>query len=402
MKLDRLLCLDDFAAEARKKLPRCLFEFVEGGAQDAVSLRDNRAAFECIRLRPRVLRDTSARNTQTTTLGQEWSAPFGIAPMGGVGLAAYRGDLALARAAAKARVPFILSGSSLVPLEQVQRENPDAWFQIYASERHEDNVRLLERASASGVRTLVVTVDVPVAGNRERDIRNGFGSPLRPSLRLACDGLTHPRWLVGTFGRTLVRDGMPHFENFAASRAPVISRTAARVHRRDNLSWDTLQRLRAQWKHRLVLKGLLSSLDVQAAAQSGIDGVVVSNHGGRQLDGTVAPVSVLPEAQRVKGSMELFFDSGVRRGADVLKAYGLGASHVFIGRPFLYAAAIAGEEGVLRAIELMRAEISRDMALLGCEQLSEVASRIVHTQGVDHGEAWRPDIFQPPRDRRQA
>ena len=323
MDKKKILSLADFEALARKRLPRRVFGYIEGGVQDDVSVRDNRWQFDDVKLRPRVLRDTSARSTETTTLGQAWAAPFGIAPMGAAGLPAFRGDLAMARAAKRARIPFVLSGSSLVAMERVIRENADAWFQLYASADQADNIRVLDRAAACGFRTLVVTVDVPVAGNRERDVRNGYTSPLRPSVGLALDGLMHPRWLAGTFLRSLLKEGMPHFENYAASRAPLISRTALRVQKRDNLSWDVLGRMRELWKHRLVVKGILSADDVALCAQAGVDAVAVSNHGGRQLDGTVyATVGTGRDRGDCKGRMEVLYDSGIRRGVDVLKALG--------------------------------------------------------------------------------
>lgn len=365
---NRFLCLADFESMARRNLPSCIFEFIEGGAEDNASLRANRVAFNDLAFRTRVLTDTTARSSAVTTLGRQWAAPFGIAPMGAMGLAAFQADLVMARAAAKANIPFVLSGSSLVSMERVIRENDAAWFQAYLSVDGDENSRLIERVGASGFKTLVITVDVPVGGNRERDIRNGYASPLRPSIKLAMDGLLHPRWLMGTFMRSLLREGMPYFENYPLARVPMMSLRATRPHQRDNLSWDDLRRLRDQWKYRLVLKGLLSPVDVRLARQAGVDAVIVSNHGGRQLDGAVSPLRMLGAMKEAAGDLAVLYDSGVRRGTDVLKALALGAAHVFLGRPFLYAAVAGGEQGVLRAIELLKAEVLRDMALLGCRQ----------------------------------
>lgn len=371
-----ILNLHDCEAAARKRLPRCLFEFIEGGSEDGVTVRANRAAFDSRRLVPRVLRDTAARQQRCTTLGMDWSSPFGIAPMGAAGLACFQADLVLARAARAAGIPFILSGASLVSLERVLEANPQAWFQLYPSSHEPENQGLLARLRAAGYGTLVVTADVPVGGNRERDVRNGYGSPLRPSFKLARDAALRPRWLLRTFLRTLATEGMPHFENFAAGRAPMFSRTAVRQHRRDSLTWDWLASVRAQWPGKLVLKGVLAPEDAEAAARLGLDGVIVSNHGGRQLDGAAAPLDQLAAVKAASGRMAVMLDSGVRRGTDALKALALGAEHLFVGRPFLYAAATGGEEGVAQAIKLLRSEIDRDMALLGCVQFSELAERL--------------------------
>ena len=365
--MQRFLCLADFEAPARRRLPRCVFEYIEGGAEEGVSVRANRAAFDDWHWQPRVLRNTAQRDCSVTTLGEEWAAPFGIAPMGAMGLAALQADLVLARAAAQARIPFVLSGSSLVAMERVIGENPRAWFQAYLSVDAAENQRLIARVRQSGFSTLVITVDVPVGGNRERDVRNGYTSPLRPTPRLLLDGALHPRWFAGTLLRSLAREGMPYFENYPLARVPMISLRATRPHRRDNLDWDDLRRLRDQWPGRLVLKGVLAPEDLQAARAAGVDAVVVSNHGGRQLDGAMPPLRALPALHAEANGMELLLDSGVRRGTDVLKALALGARHVFLGRPFLYAAVVGGQEGVARAIALLRGELLRDLALLGCE-----------------------------------
>ena len=208
-----------------------------------------------------------------------------------------------------------------------------------------------------------------MGGNRERDVRNGYTSPLRPSMGLAVDGLLHPRWLLGTVLRSLWREGMPHFENFALARVPMVSWRAIRPHKRDNLAWDDLRRLRDQWKHRLVLKGILSPEDARLAQEVGVDAVIASNHGGRQLDGAVSPLRQLRAIREQAGTLPVLYDSGIRRGTDVLKAMALGASHVFLGRPFLYAAIAGGELGALHAIDLLKTEILRDMALLGQRDL---------------------------------
>ena len=370
--LRSVLALDDFEAPARRYIPRPIFGYISGGAETNASMRGNRAAFDDLAFVPKALVDVSGRTQKTVLFGRTYDAPFGIAPMGGTAMAAYQGDLVLARAAAATNLPMILSGASLSPLERVREEGPTAWFQAYLPGELDAITGLVDRVARAGFDTLCVTVDVAVAANRENNVRSGFHTPLRPSLRLAWDGITRPRWLIGMLARTLLLHGMPYFENMG-QRAPMLSSMANRDWRvRDRLSWQHIELIRRLWKGRLVLKGILASDDARIARESGVDGVIVSNHGGRQLDGAVAPLRVLPGIVARAGTMTVMLDSGIRRGTDVLKALGLGAHFVFVGRPMLYAAAIAGEAGVRHAIKLLRDEINRDMALLGITTLADM------------------------------
>jgi L-lactate dehydrogenase (cytochrome) len=381
--LRRMLALDDFEDAARRVVPRPIFGYVTGGAETNASRRANRDVWDEIAFVPKTLVDTSTRAQKTALFGHTYDAPFGIAPMGGTAMAAYEGDLVLARAAAAANVPMILSGASLTPLERVREAGPTAWFQAYLPGEDGPITELVERVARARYDTLVLTVDVQVAANRENNVRSGFDTPLRPTLRLAWDGIIRPRWLFGMFLRTLLLHGMPHFENMGP-RVPLVSRTGERARgRRDKLSWKHLELMRRLWKGRLVVKGILDKDDARIARESGADGIIVSNHGGRQLDGAVAPLRVLPGIAAQAGGMTVMMDSGVRRGTDVLKALALGAHFVFVGRPFLYAAAIAGEPGVLHAIRLLREEIDRDMALLGIATLAEMRrDRLMPARGA--------------------
>ena len=368
-----MLCLHDLERKGQDHLPRPLFHYVSGGVEDNVSRRANRASFDDWALLPRVLVNVSQRSQRTSLFGQNFEAPFGIAPMGISALIAYDGDRVLARAAEQRGIPMIVSGASLTQLEDLAAIAPRcAWFQAYipGDEAHID--ALVERVANAGFSKLVVTVDTPTLANRENNIRVGFSTPLRPSLRLAWDGLVRPRWLLGTLARTLANRGMPHFENQSAQRgAPVFSKSAVRSFGlKDHLSWAHLARIRQRWQGKLILKGVLSPQDARLAADQGVDGLIVSNHGGRQLDGAIAPLRVLPDIVAVKGSMAVMIDSGFRRGTDVIKALSLGADFVFIGRPMLYAAAIAGKRGVCHAIDLLGNEIQRDMALLGVTSIA--------------------------------
>jgi L-lactate dehydrogenase (cytochrome) len=372
--LSQALSLDDFETLSRRHLPRPIFGYVAGATERNASLRDNEAAFTEWRFVPRVLRDVSKRSAARTLFGEEWKAPFGLAPMGMSALAAYRGDLVLARAAREAGVPMIMSGSSLIRMEEVIAENPDAWFQAYLPGDSRRVEALVDRVQAAGFRTLALTVDTAVLPNRENNVRNGFSTPLRPSLRLAWDGLVRPRWLLGTWARTLMKHGMPHFENsFAERGAPILASNVLRdFTARDHLNWEHLALIRRRWRGRLVVKGVMHPEDAKRAEGEGAEGVILGNHGGRQLDGTASPLRVLPEVLRAAPGLTVMLDGGIRRGTDVLKALALGAHFVFVGRPMLHAAAVAGPAGASHAIAILQAEIERNMALLGCASLDEL------------------------------
>ena len=365
-------------------LPRPIFGYIAGAAETNRSLHDNRLAFDEFGFVPRVLVDVSKRSQQTSLFGRTYAAPFGIAPMGISALYAYRGDIVLATAAAAANIPMIMSGSSLIRLEDVAKEGTTEWFQAYLPGDVPRITALIERVARAGFETLVITVDSQVAGNRENNIRTGFSTPLRPSLRLAWDGITHPRWLFGTFLRTLLRHGMPHFENNYARRgAPIISPNVLRDYSdRGHLNWEHFRLIRRLWKGPLVIKGILDTGDARIARDAGAEGIIVSNHGGRQLDGAVSPLRVLPDVVAACPDIPIMMDGGVRRGTDVFKALALGARFVFVGRPFGFAAAIGGEEGVSHAIRLLSDEIHRDLALLGIVSPAELTpQRLVRLTG---------------------
>jgi len=382
--LRNILSLEDFEAPARRYIPRPIFGYIVSGAERNASIRANRDAYDALAFLPRVLNDTSARTQRTTLFGREYDSPFGICPMGGISLAAYQGDLVVARAAAAANIPMILSGAALTRLEDVRAASPTTWFQAYLPGDNDAITALLERVGQAGYDTLVVTADVSVAANLEVSLRSGFRKPFRPTLQLAWDGLMRPRWLIGMFARTLLRHGMPHVENMGP-RSPMIAFSSDRTRGAlDRLSWRHIGLVRRLWRGKFVIKGLLNPADVRIAREYGVDGIIVSNHGGRQLDGAVAPLRMLPGILAEAGDMTVMVDSGIRRGTDVLKALALGARFVFVGRPFLYAAAIAGEAGVAHAAKLLREEIHRDMALLGINTLAELRrEHVVPARGFD-------------------
>lgn len=386
----RVFCLDDLEGEARRFLPPAIFSYVVSPAETGATLTDNRRVFDEIRFVPRILRNVAQRSIATTLLGREYSAPFGIAPMGVSALTAYRGDRVLAESAARANIPMIMSGSSLTRMEDVARAAPDSWFQAYLPPTPERIAALVDRAARAGFGTLVVTVDVAVRGSTEHYERAGFSSPLKPDWRLLWGGMTHPRWALGTFLRTVLTDGLPHFENSDSDmRIAVMARNVVREFSgRAHLDWTAVRRIREQWKGRLVLKGILHPADAVSARDEGMDAVVLSNHGGRQLDGAVSPMRMLPAVRAAVGpAYPLLIDSGFRRGTDVLKALALGADFVLVGRPFNYAATLGGAPGVAHAAGLLARETEMALGMLGVNRLDELSPELL---------MLRPETFFTP------
>jgi isopentenyl diphosphate isomerase/L-lactate dehydrogenase-like FMN-dependent dehydrogenase len=294
--------------------------------------------------------------------------------------------VALARAAEKANVPFVLSTASFVAMERVASEaGGTKWFQLYASKDREANAKLIRRALDAGYEGLVVTTDVPVGANREYNRRNGFEIPFRLNARNIVDGVLHPRWLTGVFFRTLLDSGVPRFRNVDSDvGGRIIAKNLSEFRaRRDALDWSDFAWMREIWPKQLMVKGILSEDDAMLALQHGADGLFVSNHGGRQLDGAISPIDVLPQvAAAVGGKVKIMVDSGFRRGSDIVKALALGADMVFVGRAPLYGAAAGGEAGVARALELLKSEVDRVMALTGCRDVASITAAVLDRQPV--------------------
>jgi L-lactate dehydrogenase (cytochrome)/(S)-mandelate dehydrogenase len=360
----------DLRELARRRLPRGVFEFFDRGNGEETALVENRAAFDRIKFEPRMLVDTSRRAQDITLFGRRQTMPIAIAPTGSAGLAWHEGEVALARAAAKAGIPFALATGSMTSLERVAAEaGGTLWFQLYMWPDRSLSHRLAERAKAAGYQALIVTVDTPVPPGREYNLRNGMTVPFRFTRRNVTDVLAHPRWLATVLMRYLLTTGMPRYENYPTEIKAHI--TAVPMGRSmmvtDSLTWEDLRTLRKLWPHTLMVKGILRAADAVAAADCGADAVIVSNHGGRAVDSTRAPIAVLPEVvEAAGGRLAVLVDSGFRRGADVVKALALGAKAVLVGRATLYGTAVAGEIGAARAIEIYRDEIDRLLALIGC------------------------------------
>jgi len=368
--------ISDLREIAKRRLPKGVFEFVDRGTEDEVSLRHNFASLKDIRFRSRTLVDVSGRSQAITLFGKPQNMPIAIAPTGSAGLTWYEGEIALARAAAAAGIPFTLATGSMTAMEKVADEAGGMlWFQLYMWPDRSLSHKLVERANAAGFQGLVVTVDSPVPPSREYNLHNGFTLPFSLTRRNAVDLLLHPRWLLTVLSRYLLTTGMPRYQNYPTEMKQKI--TALPMGRsmqlNDSLTWGDLRELRRRWPHRLMAKGVLTAQDAKLAADCGADAVIVSNHGGRVVDGTRAPIEVLPEVVEAVGKrVEVIVDSGFRRGSDIVKALALGARTVLIGRATLYGIAAGGEAGAARAIRLLREEIDRTLALLGCPSIDRL------------------------------
>jgi len=372
MKDDTLGAYDiaDLREMAKRRLPKGIFEFMDRGNGDEVAVANNRAAFERVKLNPRMLVDTSRRTQEITLFGRKQAMPIAIAPTGSAGLTWYQGEIALARAARDAGIPFALATGSMTALETVaEQAGGTLWFQAYMWPDRSLSHKLIGRAKAAGYQALIVTVDTPVTPGREYNLRNGVTVPFRFTRRNITDVLMHPRWLATVLMRYLMASGMPRYENYPTEMKRRI--TALPMGRSmmvtDSLTWEDLRALRKLWPHPLMVKGILRAQDAVHAADCGADAVIVSNHGGRAVDSTMAPIELLPHiADTVGKRMTVIVDSGFRRGADVVKGLALGADAVLIGRATLYGTAVAGQTGAARAIAIYRDEIDRLLALIGC------------------------------------
>lgn len=383
--LDLTLNIADLRALARSRLPKGVFEFIERGSEDDLAVLNNRASFDTYRLRPSVLQDVSKRTLTTQIFGGTSSMPLVMAPTGAAGIVWHDGEVALAKAAAAANIPFTLSTASLTSIERIAAEAPGRlWFQLYMWPDRSMSHELVKRVQKAGFETLMVTVDTTVAPNRESNVRNGFMLPFRPNRRNFLDIATHPRWLATVIGRYLLSTGMPRFENFP--EALQRSLTAApkgrsALPKTDSLTWEDLRMLRKIWQGPLIVKGILRPEDAQAAVQNGADGIVVSNHGGRNLDHSIPPLFALPDIiERVGGRIQVLMDGGVMRGSDVIKALALGADVVLVGRAPLWGVAAAGQAGAQRALAILAEEMLRVLGQLGRSTIGELGPDVLWTE----------------------
>ena len=370
------LTLPEIRERARRRLPRGLFEFIDRGTGDETALSNNAAAFSRLRLRPRVLVDISQRSMETALFGRRLTLPLAVAPTGAAGLVHHRGETVLARAAHRAGIPFTLATRSMSSIEDISAATEgEFWFQLYPSSPAA--LELMGRAKAAGCNVLVVTVDTPVTPLRHYNARNGFALPFRASRRAVVDMALHPAWCATVLGRSLADGGLPRFENLPG-RPRITEGAPASDMLEGRLDWERLAALRDRWPGRLVVKGILHPEDAMRGAGLGADAIVVSNHGGRNLDASVAPLDALPEIVRASGGrLEVLVDGAVRSGADIVKAIALGASAVMIGRPVLYGLAAGGEAGVARVIDLLAAELDYTLAMSGCPSIGNVGDDLI-------------------------
>ena len=387
----KALNIRDLREMARRRLTKSLFDFCDKGSEDQVSMRDNRAALDRIKLMPRVLRDVSRRDPGITLFDKRHNLPLVIGPTGPAGFVWYRGETALARAAAAANIPFTVASTSNTAMEKIVANGGGTqWYQLYVWQDAEAALVTVERARDAGFEALVFTVDSPVYNNREIDIRNGLVFPPRITLKSAIDGVLHPRWLIGTVGRYILDEGrLPAFSNIhvpdehkANASSYVSASTTSFLNRNDTLDWDYLRRLRDLWPRKLLVKGILHPDDAVLAADCGADGIFVSNHAGNVNDTAITAWDALPAIVDAVGNrLTIIADTGVRRGSDVLKGLALGADAVAVGRAMLYGVAAAGEAGAARALEIFEAEIRRTMAVMGLVDISSIGRDHIRLPG---------------------
>ncbi|WP_313519384.1 alpha-hydroxy acid oxidase [Pseudomonas sp.] len=381
----RAQSIDELRELARRRLPNFSFEYVEGGSDDEFTLQRNRAIFESITLQPRSLRNVGTRDLRRDFFGKPSALPFMVGPTGFNGLLTAGGDLCLAEAAARAGIPFVLSNASTSSIEDIAAiDGIRAWMQIYLYRTRDHVAKLVERVRRLELEAIVVTVDSAIFGNREWDRRN-YVRPLQLDLRNTLDVARHPGWVWDV----LVPNGVPRFANLGDLLPPgkdsvkgAASALAAELD--PSLNWDDIAWLRDIWKGKLIIKGMIHPADAEIALGYGVDGVVLSNHGGRQLDGSVSAMETLAEVARLaRGRMSVFLDGGFRRGSDIVKALLLGADGVLLGRAALYGLAAGKGQGASHAIQILRSEVDRTLGLLGCSTLDELSPELIHAP------AWR-------------
>jgi len=375
----RAITIEDLKRVARRRLPNFSFEYLEGGAEDELTLRRNRDVFDRITWLPRALVGAGPADLSTELFGRSIGMPVVVAPTGFNGILWPQGDVALAAAAADAGIPFTLSTASNCAVRRLASEvKGNLWFQLYPYKDESVVDRLVERAGEAGCGVLVITADAPVLGAREWDQRN-YRAPMKLSAASMLDVLLHPRWI----SQVMLPSGAPSMENIAEFLPP--GHQSALVGARysfsqinPRLSWQDVERLRRRWNGKLVIKGLLCVEDARRALEAGADGIVLSNHGGRQLDTCVAGIELVPAVAAELGDrLTILVDGGFRRGADVLKAVALGAHAVMLGRATLYGLAAGGQPGVTHALQLLRAEMDRAMMLLGCRSVADLGRHLI-------------------------
>ena len=389
-----ITCIEDLRRLAERRVPRMFYDYADSGSWTEGTYRANSADFQAMKLRQRVAVDMSDRSLASTMVGQKVAMPVALAPTGLTGMQHADGEILAARAAAKAGVPFTLSTMSICSIEDVaEHTGQPFWFQLYVMRDRAFIDRLIDRAKAAGCSALVVTLDLQILGQRHKDIRNGLSTPPKPTLANLVNLATKPRWCWN-----MLHTKRRHFGNIhghvegVADMSTLSSWTATQFD--PKLSWDDIKRFQDRWGGKLILKGILDPEDAEHAAATGADAMVVSNHGGRQLDGAMSSVAALPGIVAAVGAKtEVLMDGGIRSGQDVIKALALGAKGVFIGRAFLYGLGAMGEEGVSLSLDIIRRELDTTMALCGLRDIKDVDGRILATAAAAaHAQGQRAGI----------
>jgi len=382
--MDAAVNIDDLRKLAKRRLPKIAYDFIEGGLDDEEGIERAEHSFRNFRLVPRYGVDVTTRDQSTTLFGRTYASPVGISPTGGAGLFRRGGDMMLAEAARSANIPFIMSGAATGSIEDLGRVAPDhGWYQLYVANDRKISEDMIRRAADAGLSTLVLTVDVPVSSNRERNRRNGFVRPLKLTLKTKLEACLHPAWLA-----EFMRLGPPMLSNWqayaprGASAEDVASYVTTQMP--TPLLWQDIEMFRRLWPGKLVLKGIMHPDDATRAAAMGVDGIMVSNHGARQLDRAPAPVEVLPAITAAVGDkMTVMYDGGIRRGSDIVTALCLGAKFVFVGRPTLYGVAAGGAPGAARALQIFRNEIDLVMGQMGAPDIKSLGPQFLFWEKLD-------------------
>src|SRR6201985_998821 len=379
--LDRCLNVWDLRDAAKRRLPKGVFDFVDRATEDHLAVTNNRSAFERIKLRHRALMDVSGRSIAPTLFGKPASLPMAIAPTGAAGLCWDEGELELAKAAAKRKIPFQLATGAMTSMEKIAQEaNFRLWFQLYVWKQRELSYQLIERARNNGFEALIVTTDTIVSPNREYNAKNGFLLPFHPTWRFTWDIMQHPVWFSTVLMKYLTTIGMPRNENYPDPyRRPVGNDAHTKeVMRQDSLNWDDIKIFRDKWPGILMLKGINRVDDALKAVSYGVDGLIVSTHGGRNMDSAAATLDMLPEiAEAVGDKATVLLDSGARRGSDIVKALALGAKCVLTGRATLYGTAAGGQAGAETALAILKDEMRRTMSYVGRSKVSDIDADII-------------------------
>jgi L-lactate dehydrogenase (cytochrome)/(S)-mandelate dehydrogenase len=381
--------IEDLRQIAKKRLPRPIFEYIDGAAEDGIAIQHNREVYRSLKIKNRVLKDVSGRSTATEIFGKKIAMPFAISPTASAGLMSDGGEVALAKAAARMGVPCTVATNSLTSMEEiVEAGGGNLWMQLYMWVDKDLRRAFVERIKSAGFDTLLVTVDGSVGANREHDRKSGYTMPLRYTPKLIAQVLANPGWCLRVLAPQYLKRGAFTKANYPPELASKLTDkpTDHEMTKPDTQCWDDIKRIRDTWKGHMLVKGLQSWEDVVLAADYGMDGVVLSNHGGRYLDSAPAPLQVVPEVRRAVGDrLKIIIDSGARRGSDLVKAIAMGADLVMSGRPTLYGAAAAGEAGAYRALEVFQTEMDRIMAQLGLNRVDEIGPHIF----------WNPPDWVP-------